>query len=390
MSTPKHKRRWLLWLGLAALLLIGGCWLLERPTPRKGGPPPAVPVSAVPVKTGNLDVYLTALGTVTPVATVTVTSRVAGELKEIHYTEGEIVRPGQLLAVIDPRPYEAALMQAQGQLAKDRALLENAKIDLGRYQTAFRQQAIPQQQLATQQATVDGDAGTVKVDEGNVAAAQVNVDYTRITSPIAGRVGLHLTDLGNIVAANGTTGIVSVTQLQPITVIFTLAEDELGAVVQQMRGGARLRVDALDRTQQTRLAQGELMTLDNAINPATGTVKAKASFANADGGLFPNQFVNVKLLLKTLTGADLVPTAAIQRNGDATFVYVVQAGGSVAARDLKVLATDGDTAAVTGVNPGDVVVTDGFDKLQAGVRVSVRAPGAPAAPAVAPARSGSE
>jgi multidrug efflux system membrane fusion protein len=386
MSTPKGKRRWLLWLGLAALLLIGGCWLLRSPAPKKQGPPPAVPVSAVPVRSGNLDVYLTELGTVTPIATVTVTSRVAGELKEIHYTEGQIVKPGDLLAVIDPRPYAAAVTQAQGQLAKDRSLLENAKRDLGRYQEAFRQQAIPQQQLATQQATVDGDAGTVMVDEGNLAAAQVNLDYTRITSPISGRVGLHLTDLGNIVAANGTSGIVSVTQLQPISVVFTLAEDDLGAVVQQMRGGAHLRVDALDRSQQTRLAQGELLTVDNAINLATGTVRAKASFANSHNELFPNQFVNVKLLLKTLTGADLVPTAAIQHNGDLSFVYVVQGGGTVASKDVKVVATDGDVAAVTGVNPGDTVVTDGFDKLQAGVRVSVRpATATPAPKAAAPA-----
>jgi len=386
MSTPstKPKRRWLLWLGLAALLLIGGCWVLHRPAPKKQGPPPAVPVSATAVRSGSLDVYLTELGTVTPIATVTVTSRVAGELKEIDYREGQIVKPGDLLAVIDPRPYAAAVTQAQGQLARDQALLANAKLDLTRYQEAFRQKAIPEQQMATQQATVDGDAATVKLDEGNLAAAQVNLDYTRITSPIPGRVGLHLTDLGNIVAANGTTGIVSVTQLQPITVVFTLAEDDLNGVVGAMRGGAHLRVDALDRTQQTQLAQGELMTLDNAINLATGTVRAKAIFANPDNELFPNQFVNVKLLLKTLTNANLIPTASIQHNGDAAFVYVIQAGGVVAAKDVKQLAADGDTAAVTGVSPGNLVVTDGFDKLQAGVHVSVR----PAAPGAAMPASG--
>jgi len=378
-STTKPKRRWLLWLGLLALLLIGGCWVWHRPAPKKQGPPPAVPVSATAVRSGSLDVYLTELGTVTPIATVTVTSRVAGELKEIDYREGQIVKPGDLLAVIDPRPYAAAVTQAQGQLARDQALLANAKLDLARYQQAFQQKAIPEQQLATQQATVDGDAATVTLDEGNLAAAQVNLDYTRITSPIPGRVGLHLTDLGNIVAANGTTGIVSVTQLQPITVVFTLAEDDLNAVVREMRGDAHLRVDALDRTQQTQLAQGELMTLDNAINLATGTVRAKASFANPHNELFPNQFVNVKLLLKTLTNANLIPTAAIQHNGDAAFVYVIQAGGVVAAKDVKQLAADGDTAAVTGVSPGNLVVTDGFDKLQAGVHVSVR----PAAPGAA-------
>jgi len=378
-STTKPKRRWLLWLGLLALLLIGGCWVWHRPAPKKQGPPPAVPVSATAVRSGSLDVYLTELGTVTPIATVTVTSRVAGELKEIDYREGQIVKPGDLLAVIDPRPYAAAVTQAQGQLARDQALLANAKLDLARYQQAFQQKAIPEQQLATQQATVDGDAATVTLDEGNLAAAQVNLDYTRITSPIPGRVGLHLTDLGNIVAANGTTGIVSVTQLQPITVVFTLAEDDLNAVVREMRGDAPLRVDALDRTQQTQLAQGELMTLDNAINLATGTVRAKASFANPHNELFPNQFVNVKLLLKTLTNANLIPTAAIQHNGDAAFVYVIQAGGVVAAKDVKQLAADGDTAAVTGVSPGNLVVTDGFDKLQAGVHVSVR----PAAPGAA-------
>ena len=333
-----------------------------------------MPIAAAPVKLGDIDIYLDALGTVTPVYTVTVASRVAGELTEVLYKEGQLVKKNQLLAVIDPRPYEAALAQSQGALTRDEAALKNARIDLTRYQNSFKEHAIPQQQLATQQATVDQDEGTVKLDQGNLAASQVNVDYTRIVSPIDGRVGLRTVDPGNIVPANGTTGIAVITQLRPITVIFTIAEDSLGDVTEQMATGRTLAVKALDRSKQKELADGTLITVDNQINTTTGTVRARATFPNTHNELFPNQFVNARLLVKTLTKVNLVPQAAIQKNNDTAFVYVIQPDSSVKSQDIKILATEADVSAVTGVNAGDELVTDGFDKLQNGSKVVIRKP----------------
>jgi len=383
-----RQRKFWIWAAIIVILLIGGCVLLHKSKPKKAAAPPAIPVSAAPVRTGSIDVILTGLGAVTPVYTVTVTSRVAGEITEIHYQEGQMVKKGDLLVVIDPRPYAAAATQAAGQLGRDQALLENARIDLTRYGDAAKAHAIPEQQLATQQALVKEDQGTVQLDQGNLDAAQVNLDYTQIRSPIDGRVGLRLVDLGNIVAAGGTTALVTITQLQPITVIFTVPEDNLGEITPELQPGHPLRVDALDRTQQTKLAQGVLETLDNQINPATGTVRARATFANAKNELFPNQFVNVKLYVKTLTSVDLVPTAAIQRNDAAAFVYVIQANGTVKAQPIAITVTEGDTAAVTGVQAGDSLVTDGFDKLQDGSKVAVRQPGAATPPPTQPPKSG--
>jgi membrane fusion protein, multidrug efflux system len=353
---------------LAAFLLMA-C----HGKPKAAAPPPT-PVAAAPVKVGNIDIYLDALGTVTPVYTVTVASRVAGELTEVRYKEGQIVKKNELLAVIDPRPYQAALLQSQGQLSRDDAALKNARIDLARYENSFKEHAIPQQQLATQQAAVDQDEGTLKLDRGNLAAAQVNVDYTRIVSPIDGRVGLRSVDPGNIVPANGTTGIAVITQLQPITVIFTIAEDSLSDVTEQMATGRTLVVKALDRTKQKELANGTLITVDNQINTTTGTVRARATFPNAHNELFPNQFVNARLLVRTLTQVDLVPSAAIQKSSDAAFVYVIQSDSTVKSQDVKILATEADVSAVTGVNPNDELVTDGFDKLQNGSKVAIRKP----------------
>jgi multidrug efflux system membrane fusion protein len=324
------------------------------------------------VKLGHIDIYLDALGTVTPVNTVTVTSRVEGALTEVDYQEGQMVKKNDLLAVIDPRPYAALVLQAQGQLARDQALLKNARLDLQRYQNAFQDHAIPEQQLATQQALVEQDEGVVQLDQGNLAAAQVNLDYTRITSPIDGRVGLRGVDPGNIVTANGSTALATITQLQPITVIFNLAEDELSEVAAQIATGRALPVLALDRSQAHQLAQGALITLDNQINPTTGTVRARATFPNTDHQLFPNQFVNARLLVKTLTQVNLMPSAAIQRNNDVTFVYVVQDNGTAQSRNVKLLASEGDVVAVTGVKPGEKVVTDGFDKLQAGTKIVIK------------------
>ena len=333
-------------------MIVG--YLIFGPSKAKPTPPqPPIPVSAEAVKAGNIDIYLDALGTVTPVYTVTVTSRVEGQLTQVPFREGQMVKKNDLLAVIDPRPYQALLVQAQGQLARDQALLKNARLDLSRYQSAYEQHAVPEQQLATQQAAVDQDEGLVKLDQGNLAAAQVNVDYTRIVSPIDGQVGLRGIDAGNIVAANGTTALATVTQLQPITVIFTLAEDDIGQVAAQTATGRTLVVKALDRTQQHVLAQGTLITIDNQINPTTGTVRARATFPNLKHELFPNQFVNARLLVQTLSNVELAPAAAIQRNSDAAFVYVVQ-DGVAKSRPVKILATEGEVVAITGIEPDEM------------------------------------
>jgi multidrug efflux system membrane fusion protein len=370
----QSKRHPILVIALLVAVIVGGL-LLVRDLFKPAAHPPApavIPVSVGMAKLGDINIYLDALGTVTPVYTVTVTSRVAGELTDVYYREGQMVRKGDLLAAIDPRPYQALLLQAQGQLARDQALLKNARLDLVRYQNAFEQRAIPEQQLATQQALVEQDAGVVELDQGALAAAQVNVDYTRIISPIDGRVGLRTVDPGNIVQADGTAGLATVTQLQPITVIFDLSEDDLPQVTEQLSAGRTLSVTALDRSQQHSLEQGALITIDNQINPTTGTVRARATFPNLKNELFPNQFVNARLLVKTLTKVTLVPSAAIQRNNDAAFAYVVQRDGTVRSQDVKVIATEGESTAVTGVVPGEQLVTDGFDKLQSGTRIVVK------------------
>lgn len=370
----KIKKHWIL-SGLVAVAALLCLWWLVRefskPKAKPSGPP-AIPVAIAPVKLGNIDVYLDALGTVTPVYTVTVVSRVAGQITEVRFKEGQIVKKNDLLAVIDPRPYVAALLQAQGQLSRDEAALKNARIDLVRYQNSYKEHAIPEQQLATQLATVDQDEGTVKVDQGNLAAADVNVVYTRIVSPIDGRVGLRNIDPGNVVPANGTTGLCVLTQLQPITVIFTIAEDEIDAATAQMATGREMQVQALDRSKLRQIATGTLITIDNQVNTTTGTVRARATFPNTHNELFPNQFVNARLLLKTLTGVNLVPQAAIQRNNDAAFVYVEQPDSTVKLVNVTILATEAGMSAITGVNVGDQLVTDGFDKLQNGSKIVQR------------------
>ena len=379
---PKKRKQWVVWAVVLCILLGAGLLLSQRRSSTAGGNGQkssgkrglvgAIPVAVATVQKGDMGEYISALGTVTPIYTVTVTSRVAGALESIHYREGQMVHRGDLLAVIDPRPYQAVYLQAQGQLERDQASLANARIDLSRYNTAFAQHAVPEQTVATQQATVNGNQGTVKVDQGNLDAAKVNIDYTQIRAPIDGRVGLRQTDLGNIVAANGTTPLLTIAQLQPITVIFTMAEDYISDVVTQMRLGHKLRVDALNRDDQTQLSQGTLLTLDNLVDTGTGTVKARATFANRDYKLFPNEFVNAKLLVKTLHGVNIIPDAAIQRNNNVAFVYLVGANKTVQSRNITVATSDGNRSAATGVKPGDVLVTDGFDKLQDGTKIVVR------------------
>jgi multidrug efflux system membrane fusion protein len=401
-ETHQRRKRWPVWLFVLLILCGGGYLIAQRVTSgqKKSGAPKragnsgqsgAISVAAAVATTGNLGVYLTAIGTVTPVYTVTVTSRVVGTLMAVHYKEGQLVKKGDLLAEIDPRPYEAALTQAQGQMARDEATLRNARIDLERYRQALEQHAIPEQTMATQQATVNQDEGAVKADQGILAAAQVNVDYTRIRSPIDGRVGLRTLDPGNIVQANGATSLAVVTQLQPITVIFPVAEDYISEVVKQMQAGHQLRVDALDRQQQTELAQGTLLTIDNQIDITTGTVRFRAIFPNKNSRLFPNEFVNAKLLVRTLKNATLIPSACIQRNGDTAYVYVVQADKTVKSKNIGIETTDENMAAVTGVAPGDMLVSDGFDKLQDGVKVVLRKPAVPTGQtATASQQSGNE
>jgi multidrug efflux system membrane fusion protein len=377
-ASPGRRRTGII-LALAVCVLVAALVVFNSSGQKQAPRQPAITVSAEPVKVGDVDVYLDALGSVVPVYTVSVTSRVEGALTEVDYREGQMVKKGDLLAIIDPRPYQAALLQAQGQLARDQAMLENARIDLGRYQDAYQTHAIPEQQLATQKALVEQDEGVVTLDQGNLAAAQVNLDYTRITSPIDGRVGLRGVDPGNLVSANGTVALATITQLQPITVIFTLAEDELSQVAGPVAAGQVLKVRALDRTQEHEIAEGTLLTIDNQINPATGTVRARAIFPNSHNELFPNQFVNVRLLVKTLSHVDIAPAAAIQRNNDAAYVYVTQPDGTIQTRTVKILQVDGESAAVTGVQPGETVVTDGFDKLQNGSKVTIRPPAGAAA-----------
>ncbi len=363
---------------LIAVWLLWGVLAKPKPTAKAT---PAIPIGAQAVKVGDIDVYLDALGTVTPVYTDTIVSRVAGMVTQVHFKEGQLVKKNDLLAIVDPRPYTAALHQAEGQLARDQALLKNARLDLVRYENSYKVHAIAEQQLATQQALVDEDEGTVKLDQGNLDAAQVNVDYTRITSPIDGRVGLRAIDPGNVVTANGTSGLCVITQLAPITVIFVIAEDSIDEVFAQMKSGRTLPVIALDRSKQHTLDTGTLLTVDNQVNTTTGTVRARATFPNTHNELFPSQFVNARLLVKTLKQVSLVPQAAIQHNNDITFVYLVGADDTVQSRNVKILATEGATSAVTGVAAGDRLVTDGFDKLQNGTKVSIREPSATAAPA---------
>jgi len=344
--------------------------LARQATNRRAGG--VVPISTGVVRKGDIGVYVEGLGAVTPIKTVSVTSRVQGQIVAIHYREGQMVHTGDPLIDIDPRPYEAQLVQVEGQLARDQASLAQARIDLDRYRAALAQNAISQQQVYDQEQTVKQFEGTVKNDQGQVDNAKVNLVYCHITSPIDGRVGLRLLDLGNIVQANSTTALVVVAQLQPITVIFSVAEDYLPEIQQQLRLGHKMVVQALDRSAEKLLETGSLLTIDNQVDPTTGTIKMRAIFANPDSMLFPNQFVNAKLLVETDHNANLVPTPAIQRNAQGPFLYVIGANQIASMQPVTVGTVNGDVTAVQGVQPGQVIATAGFDKLQSGVKVVVR------------------
>ena len=329
-----------------------------------------ITITAATATKGDIAVYLNAIGTVTPVYTDTITSEVTGLVMAVEYREGQMVHRGQPLIEIDPRPYQAQLLAAQGALERDTNLLEQAKMDLARYQAAWARNAIARQILEDQEKLVLQYEGMVKFDQGTVEYDQVQVSFCHLTAPISGRVGLRLVDPGNVVQANSTTPLVIIAQTQPITVVFTLAEDSVGDVVAQTRRGKPLLVTAYDRSNQTQLATGTLQTMDNQIDTTTGTVKLRALFPNTNGALFPNLFVNTKLLVRTLHGATLIPSSTIQQNGDTSFVYVIQ-NKTAHLQDVKPGVSDSGMTAVTGVNPGDVLADSSFQKLQNGAQVVI-------------------
>ncbi len=359
--------------------------------PRGGGGPATV--MAATAQKGDIGVYLDSIGTVTPVFTSSITSQVNGIVTAVHYKEGQIVHKGDPLIDIDDRSYRATLLQAQGTLDRDEGLLAQGRMDAERYRDAWARRAIPKQTLDDQQQLVLQQQGTVKLDQGSVQFDQIQVEYCHITAPITGKVGLRLVDPGNVVQSSGTLTLAVITQLQPITVVFTIPEDNLGQVQHRLRGNAKLPVDAFDRGAQKKVASGTLLTLDNQVDTTTGTVKARAIFDNKDAALFPNEFVNIRLLVDTLHDATLIPSSTIQHNGQAAFVYVLQ-DNTAHMRSIKPGVTDAGMTEVTGVSPGDVLANSSFEKLQDNTKVVIPgtgnpAPGSPPNPTGTPSRGSS-
>jgi membrane fusion protein, multidrug efflux system len=379
----RRSRRWPWALAAAIVVVVVIAFLTHRHSAQqaagrgRGGANGPITISTVTADKRDMSVYIEALGTVTPVYTVSVEARVAGEIVKVEYQEGQDVRVGDPLVEIDPRPYQAAVLQAKGQLEHDKALLSNAQLDLDRYKEAFESNAIPKQQYDTQVATVQQDEGSVDVDEGNFSNAMVNLSYCHIVSPIDGRVGLRLVDPGNIVQANGTTPLVIITQTRPITVIFNVAEDDLSKVLSAMRQTKELPMEVYDREDQNQIATGKLITLDNQINTSTGTLRLRGVCSNEDESLFPNQFVNVHLLVNTLHDITLLPNTAIQRNSESAYVYLVTTSANgqtntVQIQSITTGATDATNSQVEGISPGAVVAADNFNRLSDGARVMLR------------------
>ncbi|RKG86911.1 MdtA/MuxA family multidrug efflux RND transporter periplasmic adaptor subunit [Corallococcus terminator] len=382
-GAPHHRRlRWGWLLLLAGLVLVAVVFMRRHPPATSattaaggadgghGGARGPQPVVTAQATTRDVPVFIVGLGAVTPTASVAVHSRVDGQLMRVTFQEGQHVNEGDLLAEIDPRPYLSQLEQVRGQLARDEAVLENARLDLRRYTALLEQDSVARQTLDTQRALVRQYQGIVKADRGAVAAAELNLAYTRITAPVSGRVGLRLVDPGNIIHAADATGLVVVNTLQPITMIFSIPEDRVPQVMAKLEAREVLAVDAFDRARQQLLATGTLLTVDNQIDPNTGTVRLKATFPNRDSRLFPQQFVNARLRIDTLPGATVVPTAALQHGVQGTFVYVVQPDNTAHLRPVTTGPTDGDDTVITqGVHPGDAVVVEGADKLTQGAPV---------------------
>jgi multidrug efflux system membrane fusion protein len=395
------KRGWgsrLVWFSIVVLLIVAGVvwWNRQQSAPQQAGAGRgAAPMSIVAgvVDKGDIGINLNALGTVTSLATVTIRTQISGYLLKIDFKEGDDVKKGDLLAEIDPRPYEAALAQAKGQLARDEALLKGAQVDLARYQGLAAQNAVPRQTLDTQVALVAQDQGTVEADRGTVKSAEVNLQYCRILSPLDGRVGLRQVDQGNYVTPGDANGIVVITQLLPISVLFTVPEDNLQAISKRLQSGAVLPATALDRSGATKIADGTLQTFDSQIDPTTGTIKLRAQFPNEAKTLYPNQFVNIRLLLDTHKDVAILPTAGVQRGVPGTFVYFINADSTVSVRPIQLGVTDGDRVEVrSGLAAGDRIVIDGADKLRDGAKINLRpeAGTAAGAGAAAPAAPGAE
>jgi len=376
---PRPRFARLVWVAVlvAAAALAWRYWPVGAPAPdaqsqnASGGAPQTVRDAAA--TTGDMPITIDALGAVTPLATITVKTQIAGKLMEVGFQEGQMVKEGDFLAQIDPRPYQAALAQAQAQLAKDTSLYEQAQADLARYETLVKQDSIARQQVEDQQFLVAQDKAAMGSDQAQIDTANLNIAYCRITSPVAGRVGLRQVDPGNYLQPSDTTGIVIITEIDPISVVFSTAEDNLPQIVARMKSGATLTVTAYDRTNSKALAAGTVSTYDNEIDLTTGTFKIRAQFANPDGALFPNQFVNIKLLVDTMSGATLAPNAAVQVGASGSFVYVVKSDSTVAVRKVTTGPADAkNTVILSGLTAGENVVTDGVDRLRDGAKVVVR------------------
>jgi len=387
-ASASGSRAWI-WLVVLGIIIVGGFWYYRANHSKSQDPAAAaaggaggsgkgkgagggyaVPVVVATAQTGDLPVFFNGLGSVTPLNTVTVRSRVDGQLISVAFKEGQFVQQGELLAEVDPRPFQVQLEQAEGQLAKDQAARHDAEVNYERFKLLFKEGVIPQQQVDTQQAQVGQFDGAIKTDQGQIDNAKLQLTYCHITSPISGRVGLRLVDPGNIIHATDASGLVVITQVQPISVVFSLPQDQLPPVYDKLRKGVQLQVDAFDRDNTYRITSGKLLTIDNQIDPTTGTYKLKSVFDNKDNALFPNQFVNVHLLVDTRKGLTLVPVPAIQRGPQGTYAYVVGQGNVVSIRLITIAQTTGNTAGLSsGLKPGEIVVTDGQDKLQDSSRV---------------------